>query len=250
MSEGNGEQLPRGLLYCFLTVVVAVSLVGFFTGTAVDHSEFHHPHTQLPEATPGGEVEQARSYSEMGRLPREPQSGWEEGVRLSPQEVFEKLDEKSLEKTLKERARRRAYEGAPPTIPHAVRQNSASECMACHGEGLRLGRRYAQTLPHDNFTSCTQCHVSESPPMPGSAGPDPRAVGNSFVGLQAPRQAERASPVAPPQIPHQTFMRENCMSCHGPLGANALRTSHPSRQSCTQCHASSATLDQRPGVHP
>jgi cytochrome c-type protein NapB len=40
-------------------------------------------------------------------------------------------------------------------------------------------------------------------------------------------------------------MRENCMSCHGEGGTSAIRTSHPDRQSCTQCHAPDAGYDQR-----
>jgi cytochrome c-type protein NapB len=40
-------------------------------------------------------------------------------------------------------------------------------------------------------------------------------------------------------------MRDDCMSCHGPQGLFGLRTPHPDRQSCLQCHVPNAELDQR-----
>ena len=30
--------------------------------------------------------------------------------------------------------------------------------------------------------------------------------------------------------------KENCLACHGPRGHPFLRTSHPERTNCTQCH--------------
>jgi cytochrome c-type protein NapB len=105
-------------------------------------------------------------------------------------------------------------------------------------------------MSHTAMASCTQCHVVEEAPMPGGADlpPDPRDVGNAFVGLPSPTAGPRAWDVAPPQVPHRTFMRENCDSCHGVNGRDALRSSHPWRESCEQCHAASAQADGRPGV--
>ncbi|MBK6532709.1 MAG: hypothetical protein IPF99_24875 [Deltaproteobacteria bacterium] len=40
-------------------------------------------------------------------------------------------------------------------------------------------------------------------------------------------------------------MRGRCESCHGVL-SQGIRSTHPWRESCTQCHAPSAALDQRP----
>jgi hypothetical protein len=39
-------------------------------------------------------------------------------------------------------------------------------------------------------------------------------------------------------------MRANCLGCHGPTGAEPIRTTHPLRANCLQCHAVSAVLDQ------
>lgn len=145
------------------------------------------------------------------------------------------------------RAARRAYDGAPPTVPHAVGQMDVPNCLTCHGEGMRLRGHAASVISHQTVASCVQCHVVMEGPMPGAALPGDLSQDNSFVGRAAPGRGERAWPVAPPTIPHSTWMRENCASCHGALSAG-LRTSHPWRQSCTQCHAPSAALDQRPGL--
>jgi len=144
------------------------------------------------------------------------------------------------------RMERRAYDGAPPTIPHPIRQRDFPNCMTCHGEGLRIAAQVAPAICHETHASCVQCHVVAAGPIPGAppAGAIP-FEDNTFAGLQPPVRGERAGVGAPPMIPHATTMRQRCDSCHGPL-ALGLRTSHPWRQSCSQCHAPSAALDQRP----
>ncbi len=146
------------------------------------------------------------------------------------------------------RARRRAYDGAPPTIPHPIAQRDWPNCATCHAQGMRLGAQTAPAMSHPPYGSCVQCHVVSEGPIPGAPPPaGPMALTNSFAGLEAAGAGPRAWPGAPPQIPHSTLMRGRCESCHGPL-ALGLRTSHPWRQSCTQCHAPSAALDQRPAL--
>lgn len=145
------------------------------------------------------------------------------------------------------RARRRAYDGAPPTIPHPIAQRDWPNCTTCHGDGMRLSAQHtAPAMSHAPYGSCVQCHVVSEGPVPGAPPPaGPMAMDNSFVGLESAGAGPRAWPGAPPQIPHPTLMRSRCESCHGQL-ALGLRTSHPWRQSCTQCHTPSAALDQRP----
>jgi cytochrome c-type protein NapB len=107
---------------------------------------------------------------------------------------------------------------------------------------LRVDERHAAMLSHALHESCTQCHTTAAaaPPPPGA----PRsAIDNGFAGL-GERTGERAYPGAPPTMPHPSFMRERCESCHGVLGLG-IRTTHPWRASCPQCHAPSAALDQR-----
>lgn len=235
-----------------LGVVLGVSLIGFLAGTRDSAYE-------RPEALPGEDepelAGQARSYRDQRSSARGQGSGWDRDLAALRALAPDRLDPVDLEgaskaEDLAARAVRRAYDGAPPTIPHPVGQGGAAECLACHDEGLRIREVTARAIPHDAYTNCTQCHVVESGPAPGKVEQaDPRAVDNAFVGLSSPTEGPRWS-LAPPQIPHSTRMRDNCLSCHGPLGANALRSTHPSRESCTQCHTSSAEIDLRPGGAP
>ena len=148
---------------------------------------------------------------------------------------------------LQARAGRRAYEGAPPTIPHAIDQMQASSCLTCHERGMQLGRRIAPVMSHPRFESCTQCHVPTVSPFPLV---DERGIENTFVGLAVVGPGDRAWPGAPPTMPHPSAMRDNCLSCHGTGGAVGLRTPHPERTSCLQCHPPGAVLDQRVAHNP
>jgi cytochrome c-type protein NapB len=139
------------------------------------------------------------------------------------------------------RAERRAFNGAPPTIPHEIQQISSADCLRCHGDSPEADEKGAPKVPHAILGSCTQCHVEEeSEYLFGE-----ELVPNTFDGIAAPRGGSRAYVGAPPLVPHNTLMRSNCLSCHGPFGLLALQTSHPERRSCLQCHGVSATMNQR-----
>ena len=57
----------------------------------------------------------------------------------------------------------------------------------------------------------------------------------------SPRGA-RQHALAPPVMPHRVFMRENCLGCHaGPGAREEIRTSHPERENCRQCHVPAVT---------
>lgn len=142
---------------------------------------------------------------------------------------------------LADRAKNRAYDGAPPTIPHPAEARSAAACLACHGEGLRVGDRIASRVSHAHFSNCTQCHAEQAPAGPAFV-PDVPETG--FVGVFRAGPGERASPGAPPTVPHHTWLRENCASCHGLVTRAGTRTTHPWLTNCTQCHAPSAALDR------
>jgi cytochrome c-type protein NapB len=138
------------------------------------------------------------------------------------------------------RADRRAYDGAPPVIPHAP---MGASCVQCHNErGLFVeGLGYAPPSPHEltrgmgATARCVQCHVF--------ARTDRLFVATRFDGLdQDMRPGSRLYPGAPPVMPHREFMRENCRACHtGPAAREPIRTSHPERQRCRQCHAAERT---------
>lgn len=127
------------------------------------------------------------------------------------------------------RAARRAYEGAPPVIPHP---QMGSPCIACHtGQAIEVKEMgVAPAMPHRLTTglgpasNCRQCHVfGEGVTRDGPVSPV--------------RRGERAHPGAPPMIPHPLFMREDCAACHtGPAARAEIRCTHPERARCTQCH--------------
>ena len=133
------------------------------------------------------------------------------------------------------RAKRRAYEGAPPVIPH---EDFGMDCVSCHdSEGTEVEDvGYAPPLPHSQThgmsqdSRCAQCHVFVQDK--GLFKP------NEFEGVaQDLRKGDRAFPGAPPRMPHQIFMREDCLVCHGgPAAREEIRSSHPERRRCLQCH--------------
>jgi cytochrome c-type protein NapB len=251
----NGDAALR----VFMAVVVGVALIGFVRGTSTvtePSGELASSGSSSSSAAAAAEsVGAARTYREMREHPQGEGSGWAVDLSALRAQGPGRTDPVSLAGTdkaadLAARAGRRAFDGAPPRIPHAIRQDAAPECLACHEEGLRFRGLLATPMSHSALTSCTQCHVVEAAPMPGGADleADPRAVQSLFVGLPSPEAGPRAWAVAPPQVPHSTWMRERCESCHGVNGRQALRSSHPERESCEQCHATSAALSQRPGL--
>lgn len=142
---------------------------------------------------------------------------------------------------MEQRATLRAYEGAPPVIPHAIAGINIQSCRACHAEGLNAGDKVARMASHAYLINCTQCHVEAKSPWLD----DNDTTVNSFVGLRSSGfGSPRPWAGAPPVIPHATFMRTNCISCHGEHGYDGWRPDHLSRTNCTQCHAPGAELDQ------
>jgi cytochrome c-type protein NapB len=141
------------------------------------------------------------------------------------------------------RAQRRAYDGAPPVIPH---EDFSVQCMNCHTqEGLSLPDvGFAPPMPHERtkglsaFSRCRQCHVFKNT--------DGVFVASTFEGLpQDLRHGDRLHPLAPPVMPHRVFMRENCWACHtGPAAREEIRCSHPERPRCLQCHLPRTTTDE------
>ncbi len=226
-------------------VAVGVAATGFLAGVAGPPERAAPQRGEEERSTEGPAV---RRYSEMGSDSRGPNANlYERGtsvlaVERDPYTVVERTDAERAA-TLRARDERRAYDGAPPTIPHPIDQRGSPDCLACHGAAVQIDGRIAPTMSHPRYDSCTQCHVVAADPRPGGAAPE--GVPNTFVGTSSENAGARAWPGAPPTIPHATSMRADCLSCHGSLGRVGLRTSHPWRQSCTQCHAPSAELDQR-----
>lgn len=158
----------------------------------------------------------------------------------------------------------RAYPGAPPRIPHSLApaEFRGTLCLTCHERGgfsHRFGA-YVPVTPHPEYRNCLQCHVPEDGAVgivrrgdaAGGDDPDvraPRAVASAFVPhdwrtTDWPALGRRAMDGGPPAIPHPLDLRGNCLACHAGPGAVAeIRTTHPERANCRQCHATIETTD-------
>ncbi|MBL8867972.1 MAG: hypothetical protein KF873_23425 [Gemmataceae bacterium] len=217
-------------------IAIGVALFGFLSGIREPAqperapAPVHADRTAAPAAV---------GYSELPTAAIGPNAGWDRSLsqlKFDKPGIFDPVVRTEAMKlaALVDRAKNRAYDGAPPTVPHPVESQSAASCLACHGEGLKVGDRVASKMSHAVMTNCTQCHVEQST----------APVESAFVGLNRAGPGERASPGAPPAIPHHTWLREDCTSCHGLVARPGLRTTHPWLTNCTQCHAPSATKDQ------
>ncbi len=145
------------------------------------------------------------------------------------------------------RAARRAFEGAPPVIPHPVDAITPASCRTCHLTGLAVRGVVAPKMSHGEMGSCTQCHVPQGGPgLVSRQELSQPFAGNAFEGLRSAGKGARAWPGAPPTIPHTLWMRQDCASCHGPTGLAGLRTSHPERAACQQCHVPDGQVDLPP----
>ena len=161
----------------------------------------------------------------------------------------------------------RAYPGAPPRIPHGLTAEEYRDagCRTCHERGGYAARfgAYAQQTPHPEYTQCLQCHLPRAPlvgvPLPTTASGelcqqchvgDPDAAPPVFAALDWrpsswPRTGQSALEGSPPLIPHGFQLRGSCLACHGgPAAVEEIRTTHPERANCRQCHVPAAPEEE------
>ena len=153
----------------------------------------------------------------------------------------------------------RAYSGAPPRIPHGLTPTEfrTGACKTCHERGgySRRFAAYVPVTPHPERGLCLQCHVGEDavtgilrpssdpnsrcPQCHGSGG-SPRAYADTTLDWRTavwPRPTRRTPDRSPPSVPHDLLSRGNCLPCHaGPAAVAEIRTAHPERADCRQCH--------------
>ena len=217
-------------------IIMGLTLAGFLFA-------LRQPPQQLEvrvAAAATGNAPAAPRYSEMPTSPRRYNANFK--LDLANLEAADREAPKEPELAQRggavdSRAENRWFDGAPPVVPHQILQRDDATCLSCHGKQIKVGTAVARPMSHGHLTMCTQCHVEER------AGD--LFVPTGFAGRLSPKLGERAFPEAPPTMPHPIFMRRNCNSCHGKNGRIGLRTTHPERQSCLQCHGPSAVLDQR-----
>lgn len=138
------------------------------------------------------------------------------------------------------RGERRDFAGAPPVLGHSAEFGGrGGSCLDCHQEGRRIGRRVARPMSHPPYAHCLQCHIEgDFSAFVGPSGVP--APPNAFAGEPEAGPGGRAHEAAPPTMPHGQALRGQCLSCHGEFGYEGLRTAHPRRTQCTQCHVPSA----------
>lgn len=259
---------PRRFTVLLFSALIGIAVVGFFVGIndGVPREDPLSGSSWLTASGSGGKVPESGNmenggpeaavlpavhYAEMRRRQNGPTGRWTQTLEMIPQpqhdpfaEITPSPEAKAVSTSL--RASRRAFNGAPPIVPHAIEGTNDAACFSCHGQGMRIDGRVANRMSHGFFANCTQCHA---PPPPQPFAQANAEVNNAFVGLPAPLRGERAFPGAPPTIPHSTWMREQCLACHGiEAGWAGLESTHPWRVNCQQCHAPSAVLEQ--GVLP
>ncbi|WP_018969500.1 hypothetical protein [Rubritalea marina] len=158
------------------------------------------------------------------------------------------LTKEEREEAVMRRQSRRAYDGAPPVIPHAISTRDTQSCVSCHSPGrpVLMAGKVSPVMSHEYLPNCIQCHApSVKKDFMTHEAMYGLSVENVFGGKSSAGKGERAFAQAPPVMPHPVHMRQNCMACHGEGRANAIQTSHPQRQNCMQCHAVHSGFDNR-----
>ena len=231
-----------------LVALLSAAAVGFFAGTRAPWPEA--PALGRPPAAPGAGVA-APTYSELRERALSPNgeiylASRAALVGLLPS-VTAEVAPRSPEAraaALARRARQRAYDGAPPTIPHPTDPRALPNCLVCHEHGAKIAELTAPKMSHPPLAGCPQCHVESISPEVIAAGLAPALLASGFEPTAFGGAGARAWTGAPPVVPHQSFMRQRCDSCHGVSGALGLRTPHADRQSCVQCHVFDEKLDR------
>lgn len=149
----------------------------------------------------------------------------------------------------------RAYPGAPPRIPHGLTAEELHGlgCRTCHERGGYSARfeAYVPVTPHPDWVDCLSCHLPDAGvagiQLPhgeqnatcrqchAAGGPAPSVTPVDWRPAAWPALPRDSG--VPPVIPHDVTLRGNCIACHaGPAAVAELRTPHPERQDCRQCH--------------
>lgn len=257
----NTRATPTRIATLILVAATTVAVTGFFLGTSNrDALDGATARSFAPAQADNGAERSvaivAPRYIDRPRRFTSPNVAWKNDLTsLHPPAMPAQSDARLSPMAAEIRAEvrralsaRRAFDGAPPVVPHPIDQMSVASCIACHGEGLVIGGRAAPKISHPLYASCTQCHIEANVANEGvrAAGASAYA-GNTFLGRK-PAPGSRAYPGAPPTVPHSLNMRNDCLACHGPERHEGLQTTHPWRQSCTQCHAPSADAEPYPFI--
>ena len=231
----------------FGAIAIGIGLVGFLVGIAEPVVPTRAAQRVSP--LPTESIRLTPSYREINSTAVGPNQSWTSSLASLKQTRPDLLapvvrTPAMKDAALRDRLRTRAFDGAPPVVPHRVEHQSAQSCLVCHRDGMQLGNQIATKISHPHFANCLGCHVEQAGSLPLVINAE--APANLFAGLLRAGPGTRAMPGAPPSIPHTTHLRGDCMSCHGLIARPGLRTTHPWLQNCVQCHASPAETERIP----
>ncbi len=206
----------KRLFIIFLFTILLATTIGIWSYSYFESHE---------EAT----IETSR-IQEYSTIPSE--SGMFERSEFAMEYANMPLDQ-DHQRSLKDYYNNRAFYGAPPTVPHPIEEGSigAKDCLKCHQNGGFVDKfqAYTPVTPHPDKANCVQCHVQVKTTS--------FFVPSSWVSNSAPHTGNQALKGSPPTVPHSLQLRENCLSCHaGPSAVKEIRTTHPERVNCRQCH--------------
>ncbi len=257
--ESRGSGLVLGL---FLTAAAITAGVAVVEGLSRMQAE-----EAVPAVLVGGDTIVA---------PAKPIAAEADVFRLSPAmmavEPGDSLSRAAIPRTRHKYRVLRTYPGAPPTIPHGFTGDEfrSGSCNTCHERGGYSPRfnAYVPLTPHPQLSGCLDCHVANdlltgvSLPstdpgticrqchVPGAVRRQP--TGMDWVSLAWPETSPGNEDRPPPVIPHDLQLKGNCLACHaGPATIPGLKTDHPDRANCRQCHLTEdpqAAVFRRPKV--
>jgi cytochrome c-type protein NapB len=246
--SGTGSRTSGRLFGLYLVASVAVAVVAGVV--AVNRAAQRPPSAPTSESSvallaPPGEP--IRAEAEVFRT--------HAGVTAIPPAGERKRD--AHPRTLARFRFLRAYPGAPPRIPHGFTADEfrTGACNTCHQRGGYSPRfdAYVPLTPHPEMPACLQCHVGRDE-VTGVSLPslDPSTVCRQchvpgaarwqealvdWRPMAWPSRVQPAEKGVVPSITHDLFFRGNCLACHsGPSSVAEIRTTHPERANCRQCH--------------
>ncbi|MEZ4459455.1 MAG: hypothetical protein R3E66_06945 [bacterium] len=146
-------------------VMTAVAFVGFFVGTEDTYEGRGYSYVPPPQ---NGDAPVVLSYQERMTTPRHVNSHFAASfstLAISPEALGDATDPALRAQAREARQSGRAYEGAPPTVPHPMDQ--VEHLVVCRA--TVQGKHYWSRGPkisHERYTNCTQCHVERDARRP------------------------------------------------------------------------------------
>ena len=148
----NRSRATRRVL---LAVLLTAAVSGYFMGLRQTRSqvsltrpvELSTAQASRPGQPPDRSVPGIVSYREVNRKQGGPNAGWRSDLHLligPPRLVLTTNPPPEFRAAaVAQRQTRRAFDGAPPVVPHPIAQDSSAACLACHANGLAVKDRVA-----------------------------------------------------------------------------------------------------------